>query len=328
MSELRWHPFLREWVVLASHRQDRTFHPPPDFCPLCPTRPGGFETEVPRETYDVAVFENRFPAFDARAAAPDSPGSSLSPVAAGAGVCEVVCYSPDHDASLSTLPLSQVRKLTRVWRHRTVELGARADVRYVLAFENRGREIGVTLSHPHGQVYGFPFVPPVPARELAAEREHFEATGRSLVQDWLAEERASGERTVWENDRFCAVVPTFARWPFETYVVPKRHLPSLAETTWADLDALAEAVHVVSRSLDGLHGRPMPSMMVVHQAPTEPGHEYACLHVEFYPALRTSHRLKYLAGCESGAGTFILDVPPEDAAARLRDLATSSNPGR
>jgi UDPglucose--hexose-1-phosphate uridylyltransferase len=320
MSELRYHPFLDEWVITATHRQDRTFHPPPDYCPLCPTKPGGFPTEIPRESYDIAVFENKFPSLSPDPPEPGVEGTPLMPVRPSAGVCEVVCYTDRHDLTFAQLPLSQIRKLARVWRERYVELSERSEVEYVFIFENKGKEIGVTLSHPHGQIYAYPYIPPVPRTELESERRHFERHGRPLMGDWLEEERASGERLVWENTRFVALVPFFARYPYEVYVAPKEHLPSMREMAPEDLDDLAEILRVVTRKYDALFGFSMPYIMAMHQAPALPEYEFTWFHVEFYPPYRTENKVKHLAGSESGAGAFINDTLPEETAKRLRRL--------
>ncbi len=160
MSELRWHPFLGQWVITATHRQDRTMLPPPDFCPLCPTVPGGFPTEVPAPSYDIVVFENKFPSLRADPPEPAVAATSVSPVEPARGICEVVLYSPNHQDSLAAMPLDRIHHLARVWKDRYLELGARDFVRYVFVFENRGEAVGVTLHHPHGQIYAFPFIPP------------------------------------------------------------------------------------------------------------------------------------------------------------------------
>ena len=175
MSELRFHPFLGQWVITATHRQERTFFPPDDYCPLCPTKPGGFPTEVPLAEYDIVVFENKFPSLATPASQPAVEGSELMPVRPSGGVCEVVCYTSDHSATFADLPAEQVRKLARVWRDRFVDLANRPGVEYVMIFENKGREIGVTLSHPHGQIYAYPFVPPVVAQRVEREQRHVEA---------------------------------------------------------------------------------------------------------------------------------------------------------
>jgi galactose-1-phosphate uridylyltransferase len=168
MSELRWNPTLGEWVVTSSHRQDRTFLPPKDFCPLCPTKPGGFPTEIPAPTYDIVTFQNRFPAFQTPPPVPAVEGTDLYPVRPAAGAAEVICYTPEHQGTLADQPLQRIHNLVRVWRHRYEDLGARPDVDYVFIFENKGTVIGVTLEHPHGQIYAYPFIPIIPARELAA----------------------------------------------------------------------------------------------------------------------------------------------------------------
>lgn len=321
MSELRYHPFLDQWVITATHRQDRTFLPPADYCPLCPTKPGGFPTEVPLPNYDIVVFENKFPSLSAHPPVPALEGSELIPVRPSAGVCEVVCYSDQHDATFATMPYSQIRKLVRVWQERYRELAGRSEVEYVFIFENKGKEIGVTLSHPHGQIYAYPFIPPTARVELESEKRHFERTGRLLMQDWLDYEKA-GERVVWENERFVAIVPVFARYPYEVYVTSKRHIGSLAGMTAADMDDLAEMLLVVTKKFDLLFGFSLPYIMVIHQEPTVPGYEFNWFHVEFYPPYRTAQKLKYLAGSEAGAGAFINDTLPEATAKTLRELET------
>jgi UDPglucose--hexose-1-phosphate uridylyltransferase len=303
VSELRFDELRGEQVDYAIHRQERTFLPARDHCPLCPTRPGGPPTEIPFPAFEIAVFENRFPAFE-------SPH----------GAAEVVVYTDDHDASFGTLAPARAEALMWVWRHRYEELGARADVDYVFIFENRGVEVGVTLHHPHGQIYGYPFVPPVPAVELAAD----ERLGGCAPCALLARELADGERILHESDAVVAYVPFAARWAYEAHVVLREHRPSLLDCSAPELRELAEALQAVVRGYDALFDRPFPYVMVIHQAPTGAGAAGAGgagghLHVEFYPPLRTAEKLKYLAGSEQGAGTFISDTLPEASAAMLRE---------
>ena len=215
MSELRWNPLLGEWVATATHRQARTFLPPADFCPLCPTKPGGFPTEVPESDYDIVVFENRFPSLRPHPETPAVEGTELYPVRPSAGVCEVVLYSPHHTSTLASEPVEQIYKLIQVWTDRFRELSALEYVHYVFIFENKGEAIGVTLHHPHGQIYAYPFAPPVVARQLEQSRAHYEKTNRYLLSDIVAEERRDGRRVVTENDSFVAYIPFFARWPYE-----------------------------------------------------------------------------------------------------------------
>jgi UDPglucose--hexose-1-phosphate uridylyltransferase len=307
MSEQRFNELRGEQVVYAIHRQDRTFLPARDHCPLDATRPGGPETEIPVPAFEIAVFDNRFPAFT-------EPH----------GAAEVVVYTDDHDGSFGELAPARAEALMWVWRHRYLELGARADIEYVFIFENRGVEVGVTLHHPHGQIYGYPFLPPVPALELEADAR----LGGCAPCALLSAELSDGRRLLLETDAVVAYVPYAARWGYEVHVAMREHRASLAACSGAELGLLAAALQGVARGYDALFGRPFPYVMVVHQAPTSAGPEAARgaageggghLHVEFYPPLRTAEKLKYLAGSEQGAGTFISDMLPEEAAAELRE---------
>ena len=319
MSELRWHPLLGEWVATATHRQGRTFLPPADFCPLCPTKPGGFPTEVPAEDYDIVVFENRFPSLQSDPPAPAVEPTELYPVRPGRGVCEVVVYTPHHSSTLADEPVEQIHKLVRVWADRTRELGALDFVRYVFVFENKGEAIGVTLHHPHGQIYAYPFVPPRVAKELEQMGAHHLKTGRCLVCDIARGELTDGRRVVAENDSFVAVVPFFARWPYEVHVYSARHMQALTDMTDAEQRDLASMLKTVTAAFDGLFDVSFPYMMALHQRPTDGGaYDHYHFHVEFYPPLRTKTKLKYLAGSETGAGLFINDTLAEEKAAELR----------
>jgi UDPglucose--hexose-1-phosphate uridylyltransferase len=319
VSELRWHPLLGEWVATATHRQERTFLPPADFCPLCPTEPGGFPTEIPEETYDLVVFENRFPSLTPEPPEPAVEATELYPVRPGRGICEVIVYTPHHTSTLADEPVEQVYKLVRVWADRFAELGALPFVEYVFVFENKGEAIGVTLHHPHGQIYGYPFVPPRVARELEQSRAHRAETGRCLVCDIVSEERRDGRRVVAENESFVAYIPFFARYPYEVHVASKRHLQALTDMGEGEQRLLAEVLKSVISAYDKLFDLSFPYMMVLHQRPTDGGdYDYYHFHVEFYPPLRTANKLKYLAGSETGAGAFITDTLAEEKAAELR----------
>ncbi|HEY3396789.1 MAG TPA: galactose-1-phosphate uridylyltransferase [Armatimonadota bacterium] len=320
MSELRWNAHLGEWTMTSSVRMERTYHPPADFCPLCPTKPGAFETEVPEPDYDIVVFENRFPSLFDPAPEPVVPGTELSPVERSQGRCEVVVYTPEHSGSFGQLPLERIYRLALVWQDRYRELGALEFVDYVLIFENRGREVGVTLDHPHGQLYAFPFIPTIPERELALAGEHHARTGRCLTCDLLAEEQADGRRIVFENEHCVAYIPFAARYPYELMVLPRVCTPSLAEMTEPQLWSLAEALKAVTLGYDALFGEPLPYMMIFHQAPTDGGvWPGAHLHVEFHPLQRSAGKLKYRASVESGGGNFINDSLPEDKAPEMRE---------
>lgn len=322
MSELRWNPIAREWVVTATHRQDRTFLPPADFCPLCPTKPGGFPTEMPEGGYEFAVFENKFPSFRLDPHEPAVEPEGLYDVRPSVGACEVVLYSQKHDSTLAEASVDDLERLIRVWRDRYETLGAKADIDYVFIFENKGTAIGVTLHHPHGQIYAFSYLPPIVERELASAAAHHAKTSRCLHCDVLAQERSDGRRIVAEGEHFIAFIPFYARYPYELHLYSKAHRASMSEFSPEEDRDLARVLSTVLQKFDNLWGISMPYIMVMHQNPTDGlDHPGAHFHIEFYPPLRTQQKMKYLAGCESGAGTFINDTLPEDKAAELRTVA-------
>ena len=320
VSELRWNPLLGEWVATATHRQERTFLPPADFCPLCPTRPGGFPTEVPEQDYDIVVFENRFPSLKSEPSDPVVEATELYEVRPGQGICEVVLYTPHHSATLADEPVEQIYKLVRVWTDRFRALDALPFVEYVFIFENKGEAIGVTLHHPHGQIYAIPFIPPRVGRELEQSLAHHQKTGRCLVCDIVGDERRDARRIVSENESFLAVVPFFARYPYEVHIYPTRHLQALSDMGDGEQRDLAEMLKMILVAYDRLFDLSFPYMMVVHGRPSDgANYDYYHFHIEFYPPLRTATKLKYLAGSESGAGVFINDTLAEEKAAELRE---------
>lgn len=238
MTERRYDPTRGEWVTFATHRQNRTFLPPADQCPLCPTAPGGPPTEIPAASYDLVTFDNRFPSFTADPPEPSVAGDALTPVAPALGRAEVVVFTGDHDATLAELPVARLRALVDVWADRTTVLGRRPEIGYVFPFENKGEEIGVTLNHPHGQIYGYPDIPPIPAQEIAAARRYRAEHGSCVWCDLVIREETS-ERLVVCGDAFAAYVPFWARFPYQVYISARRHallpcprLPRRNATTW------------------------------------------------------------------------------------------------
>jgi UDPglucose--hexose-1-phosphate uridylyltransferase len=319
MSELRFNPLLGEWTATATARQDRTFFPPENYCPLCPTEPGGFPTEIPAPDYDIVAFENKFPSFRREPETPAVPGTEFYPVEPSKGICEVVVYSPRHDATLTTESLEQIYKLILVWTDRFQELSAHEFVDYVYIFENKGIEVGVTLSHPHGQIYAYPFIPPVIVKELRQAKKHMAESGTCLICSVIQAELSFEHRVVTENDAFVAMVPFFARYPYEVHIYANRHLQAFTDLTENECRSLAEILKQILVAYDALFERSFPYIMAIHQRPTDGNnYEHYHFHIEFYPPLRTAKKLKYLAGSEAGAGVFINDTLAEDRAAELR----------
>jgi len=315
--------------MFASHRQDRTYLPAEDHCPLCPTRPGGPATEVPLAAFDVAVFDNRFPSLTASPPAPDVASTDLYQVQPAAGANEVIVYSDDHHLEVAQMGTAKVARIVEVWADRYAALGRRHDVDYVLIFENRGEAMGVTLNHPHGQVYAYPEIPPRPRLELSAATAHLDRSGTCVFCDVVARERADGVRIVAQNRSFLAFVPFAARYPYEVHVMAHRHAASLLDLTEPEREALAGLLRVVLGAYDRLFGFPLPYVMAMHQAPTDGGRwqSVSHFHMEFMPPHRSAAKLKYLAGSELGAGAFLNDTRPEATAASLRAAAKSPSGG-
>lgn len=314
---LRWHPLRREWVDYAAFRQTRTFLPPPEYNPLKATDDPANPTELPAGDYDVAVFDNLFPALALGAA---EPPPSIVPVQPARGHCEVVVFTQDAQASLANLETAHVALLMNVWGRRTEAIRARAPgIQYVLPFENRGAEVGVTLHHPHGQIYAYPHIPPIPQRMHDAEREYRATRGEPLLQSLIDAELRDGQRILHASDEAVAFVPAWARYPYEAWVAPRRQVPDFASLDERGRIALARALLTVLRKYDAMWKAPFPYIMVWYQAPCVDGYAGAChLHAELYPPYRMPGRLKYLAGTEIGAGLFANDALPEDKAAELR----------
>ncbi|MFC9271415.1 galactose-1-phosphate uridylyltransferase [Streptomyces zhihengii] len=307
-SEIRHDALLGDSVAVASHRQGRTYHPPADECPLCPSRDGRL-SEIPDTDYDVVVFENRFPSL-----------------AGERGRCEVVCFTSDHDASFADLSEEQAGLVLAAWTDRTAELAAVPGVEQVFCFENRGAEIGVTLQHPHGQIYGYPFTTPRTALMLRSAADHRAAGGGNLFDEVVAREREEGSRVVQEGEHWIAFVPYAAHWPYEVHLYPKRRVPDLRALDGAARTEFPQIYLELLRRFDRIFGDaepPTPYIAAWHQAPfTAPGRDDFALHLELFTIRRTSGKLKFLAGSESGMSVFINDVPPEAAAGRLREVAS------
>ena len=332
-SELRHDPLLDEWVVIAAQRQARTHLPAPADCPLCPSR-SGRSTEIPAEDYDVVVFENRFPSLStpstpssAGAAGGGVPGPADGGTAPlfvrrpGVGRCEVVCFTADHHTSFAGLTPRRVEVVLEAWTDRTRELSRLPGVEHVFVFENRGEEIGVTLSHPHGQVYAYPFVPPRAARLLEVARRHRARTGQCVSCAVVVAESQAGVRVVAETPRWVAFVPHAARWPFEVHLCPRRHVADLVALDDGERTEFAGIYLEVLRRFDGVFGTQMPYVAAWHQAPVTTGRDLAHLFLQLSSIRRAPDKLKYLAGSESAMGVFINDVVPERAAELLRAAA-------
>lgn len=312
---LRWHPMRGEWVAYASYRQSRTFLPPAQYNPLAPTKDAANPTELPAGDYDVAVFDNRFPALDP--AAHDPPATVVDTLPAN-GKCEVVVFTQDAGASLGALSLAHIELILEVWADRTRKLAQTSGIKFVLPFENRGAEVGVTLHHPHGQIYAYPFLPPIPKRMNELELAWLLSESTNLLQELIAREIAAKERVLYQGEHAIAFVPAWARYPYEVWLAPMRAVENFCGLDNAQRADLARAFKTVLLKYDGLWQRPLPYLMAWYQAPSD-GREHpeSHLHAEFFPPYRTRDRLKYLAGTELAAGMYANDALPEACAREL-----------
>jgi UDPglucose--hexose-1-phosphate uridylyltransferase len=324
IGELRYDSLVGEWVVIAAHRQNRIFLPPKELCPLCPTseNPGDLLTEIPEASFEVVVFDNRGPSFRAPNTNFELPEALSTQTAEGvsAGKCEVICFAAEHGKSLKDLSPTQVRVILEAWKDRVRELSQLSYIAHIAPFENRGEEVGVTLSHPHGQIYAYPFIPPRVEKSFAAAKEHLARTGKVLLDDVVAREIKDEERIVARNEHWVAYVPYAARYPFEIHLAPIKSVADLAELGDAASAAFPEIALEILNRLDGVFGIEMAYIAAWHQAPVRVGRDSMRLHWQITSVRRQPGKLKYLAGSESAMGAFIMDLKPEQSAAQLREV--------
>ena len=307
-GELRWHPLRQEWNVYAAHRQNRTFKPSAADDPLAPTQVGGAATEIPFEDFELAVFENKFTSLHLEAPLMDDLAGAKR--AQALGHCDVIVYTPEADGSLYTVGQDKRRLLVSAWIDRYQALRKKG-LTFILPFESRGEAVGVTLHHPHGQIYAFDHTPPAQIKMADAFANGFD------LSDNMAE--FGDDYTVTEAEGFKTVCPPYARFPYEAWIVPTTRKAGPWEFSEAEQESFAFLLGDMTRRYDALFDEPMPCMMSLQAAPK--GHEETWhFTTQFYPLHRSKSRVKFLASVEQSTGTFTVDVMPEQAAKLLRDL--------
>ena len=312
--ELRWDPIMSQWIIVSGKRGKRPLLPE-GYCPFCP----GSE-EIPEGDWTVLSLPNKFPALQPEPPPPSVKSDRLYRSRPAKGVCEIIIYTPKHDATLADLSVKNIKAVIDLWTERFIELGSRDYIKYVFIFENKGRIIGVTLDHPHGQLYAFPFIPPIIQRELTSSRRYWRRTGNCLFCRVIEKERRDMTRIVCENEDFVCFLPFFAHWPYGVQIYPKRHVGALPELSEKEKTMFAFILKKVLRKFDNLFEMSFPYMMVLHQRPTDgKGYPYYHFHVEFYPPYREKNKIKYFASVETGAGTVTFDYTPEMKAKELRE---------
>ena len=317
MAELRWNPLLQDWTIVASHRQNRP-QMPKDWCPFCPG-----SGKVP-EDYEVHKYDNDFPALSQEPPVPDAVGSKFYKSAEAYGKCEVILYSPEHNKSLSQLPKEHIRKLVDLWCERFEELSKDEKIKFIFLFENRGEEVGVTMPHPHGQIYGYSKMPLKLKTELNSSRDFYRDNCQCLICRMNQEEESFKERIIIENEDFMAYLPYFTDYPYGIFITSKEHRNKIIDFSDREKNSFAEILKAVTGTFDALFDRPFPYMMNIHQGPVNSpeyeGHEdYYHFHVEFYPPLRSKEKIKYYASSEMGAWAACNPASVEDTAVELRE---------
>lgn len=317
MAELRWNPLLSTWTMVAANRQARP-HLPKDWCPFCPG-----SGKVP-ENYDVYKYDNDFPALTLSPEPPEPLGNAPYKALPNYGKCEVILYSPEHQATLPNLPISHIEKLINLLAKRYTELSTDLNVKYVFQFENRGEEVGVTMPHPHGQIYAYPFVPQKIQVELNNCRQYFRQEGRCLVCDMNKEESSYRRRIIAENESFIAYLPYFTDYPYGVFIVSKRHTGNITQFDKQERRDLAAILKNIAGAFDNLFNKLFPYMMCIHQTPVnteeyQDSGDYYHFHIEFYPPLREANKIKFYASSEMGAWAACNPMSVEQTAVTLRE---------
>ncbi len=313
MAELRWHPLTRDWVMIASNRQDRP-QMPKDWCPFCPG-----SGKVP-DDYEVYEYDNDFPALSQNPPEPDDVANDFFRVKPAYGKCEVILYSPGHTVTLPELSVEHIEKLVDLWIERFHVISSDPKIKYVFIFENRGEAVGVTMPHPHGQIYGYSFVPKKLELELASAKAYKEEKGNCIFCDMRREELAAQKRIIFQDEHFTVFLPFFTEYPYGVYIISNRHCQNIAEFTAQEKASFAKTLRNTVGMLDSLFGYRFPYMMCMHNAPVngEDTSEYYHFHVEFFPPMRSETKIKYNASSETGAWAHCNPTCPEDTAEELR----------
>ena len=333
--EKRWHPLRREWVVYAAHRNSRPWNfekkestvIEPEYDPNCYLCPGNKRISGKKNAdyADVFIFENDHPVVGLNSPAiPEefqSQHNDLYKRSRAGGIAKVVCYDPRHNVTLNDISVDKVANVFRALRKEMIFFNEHETIKSVLIFENKGEIVGVSNPHPHCQIYAVDFTINVVQKELAAAAEYQKGKGTNIFSDIIAAEKKDDTRIIAENKGAIAFIPFFARFAYETYVFPKNRHASLITMSDEELYDLAEVFQIVARKFDANFQSSFPYIMAFAQAPVD-GNDYPDYHMHLIicPPLRQPGLMKYLAGPETGADTFMADTMPEEKAAELRRI--------
>lgn len=313
MAELRYHPFIKDWVMIASNRQDRP-QMPKDFCPFCCG-----SGKVPNN-FEVYKYDNDFPALSQNPPKPDDVATDFFKTKEAYGKCEVILYSPNHTATLPELSAEHIEKLVDLWIERFNAMKSDPKIKYVYIFENRGELVGVTMLHPHGQIYGYSVLPKKLELECSAAKEHFDDTHSCLFCDFLKEEIKEEDRIIFKDEYFTVVLPFFCEYPYGVYIMANRHVSDISQLTVEERKSLAVTLKNTVGMLDSLFDYKFPYMMCMHNAPVncDDNADYYHFHIEFFPPMRSENKQKFNASSETGAWAHCNPTAPEEKAVELR----------
>lgn len=313
MAELRYNPLTKDWVMIASHRQNRP-QMPKNWCPFCPG-----SGNVP-DNYDVYKYDNDFPALSQNPPPADDVANDFFKVKESYGKCEVILFSPEHNANLRELSVSHITKLVDLWAKRFEDIRRDAKIKYIFIFENRGEMVGVTMPHPHGQIYGYSVVPKKIELEVEASKEYYEEKKACLFCDMLKEEKAFEKRIIFSNEHFTVFLPFFCEYPYGVYIMSNKHKSNIAQFNSEERIALAETIKNTTGMLDNLFDINFPYMMCMHNAPvnTEDTSDFYHFHIEFFPPMRAADKQKFNASSETGVWAHCNPTSPEEKAEELR----------
>lgn len=314
MAEIRFNPLTQDWVMIASHRQNRP-QMPKDWCPFCPG-----SGKVP-DNYDVFCYDNDFPALCENPPKMDDVSNNFFKAMESYGKCEVVLYSPKHTATLPDLSDEHLYKLTKLWQSRFIELKKDKKLKYIFIFENRGEAVGVTMPHPHGQIYAYPFLPKKLQLENESSRQYLKTTGKCLYCDMLRQETEDGRRIIFKNEHFTVFLPFFCEYPYGVYIMSNVHKQDISQFNDEELYSLGTTIKNTAGMLDSLFDTTFPYMMCMHNAPvnTDETEENFHFHIEFFPPMRSADKIKFNASSETGAWAHCNPTSPEEKAIELRN---------
>lgn len=313
MAELRWHPLTKDWVMIASHRQGRP-QMPKDWCPFCPG-----SGKVPDE-FDVYEYDNDFPALSQNPPVPDDVANGFFKTAEAYGKCEVILYSSNHTITVPELPNSHIKKLVDLWCERFEAISNDEKIKYIFIFENRGDVVGVTMPHPHGQIYGYSFIPKKLELETASAKEYFAENNKCLFCDMLENEVEAKQRIIFRNEHFTVFLPFFCEYPYGVYIMSNSHKQYITEFNEEERVCLARTIKQTTGMLDSLFDTKFPYMMCMHNAPVNSGDfsKDFHFHIEFFPPMRSADKVKFNASSETGAWAHCNPTCPEDTSKELR----------